>query len=93
MTEARLFTKGQRLAAVRIGLEKRRRRLERSMAHCRDAGRAPRASDLERWERMRSEIAEFESALARLEAGKAAPPSEKTGRLAALLPDTLDEER
>lgn len=81
----RFLGPGERVKAVRRGLRKREARLQRSMAHCRE----PRSRDLERWERMRAEIAEFQNTLAALLDGQSPPLSVVTGSRARELPDSV----
>jgi hypothetical protein len=74
-----------RVKALRRGIEKRRRTLERSMAYRPD----PRPVDLERWARMRADIALFEHTLAEVLAGRNPPPSPRTGEKTRELPDMI----
>lgn len=84
--ETRTMTRAERIKAVGYGLEKRRRRLANSLAHC---GDKPWARDLARQAALRAEIADFESVLADLMAGKDVPPSPKTGALMKEVPDAV----
>lgn len=89
--EPRLMKRADRVGALRRGLARRRDKLERSLAHCRTVGRPPKDRQLKNWARLEAEIAEFEEVLGQIERGELPPPSPKTGALAALLPDRIDE--
>ena len=79
---ARTMSRAERIRAVGLALEKRKRRLVKSMA----ISPHPRRGDLERWAEIRAEIAEFEDVLAKLLAGEDPPGSVKTGARSAALP-------
>lgn len=88
--EPRLLKRTDRVFALRRGLERRRDKLERSLAHCRTTGRAPSERQLANWAKLADQIAEFERVLGQLKRGELPPPSPKTGSRAALLPDRID---
>lgn len=87
----RLMTRADRVLALRRGLKRRQASLERSLAHSRGQGRRPSERELARWAKLQSEIAAFQEVLAKLARGEFPPPSPKTGRIAALLPDRIDK--
>lgn len=89
MIDGRALTETARILAVRRGLKKRQARLERSLAEFQKAGRDARRSEVERWARMRADVAEFERVLAALLAGEEVAPWVKTGKRTRELPDVI----
>jgi hypothetical protein len=81
----RFLDRAARVKALRRGLAKKLRTLERSMAHRPE----PRPGDVRRWDTIRAEIALFEWTLAEVLAGREPPLAERTGKRTRELPDAV----
>jgi hypothetical protein len=92
MVGARFFDRARRVRALKLAIAKREVRLERSLAHWRETGRAERPQDADHWAGMRAELATLRETLVRVEAGEQPPISPATGSRTDVLPDRLDNQ-
>lgn len=89
--KGRVFRRTGQRDSLRKALKKAKARLERSLAIFKSEGRHARPGDLDRWAKLRADVAKFEKLVEQAEAGLKTPLSPRTGERTGLLPDRIGE--